>query len=711
MTAAAASVAPVASATPAQLGGWPVAETRPLGCVTVREATRRACNSEHYTGSKVFKAVWSWVHRLALTARGNDPGPCLFGGVLWVPASLHAALAEPAAPELAARTLKVLPAGRRARAAAKLRALDDFKVFHRFGEGRGLGKADALQRYVEQRGGRLAYHDGPRERTLKLSVRSLQRWELQRYAGGLDALAKDGRGRRRASDDAGPSAEAARFYLERRHDPRKFSIAACWRFTASAANARGWRWFESLAACRSWDARTRDTRALTLNRRGERAYTAEAGPYLASDPESFAPAECWESDHTTVNAWVALPSGAIVRPVLTAWLDWRSRALVGWSLAVTGNSETILVAFRNGARRFGLPSFAVMDNGRDFAAYIWTGGRPKRQRGAKPGEFVQRVEGIFAQLGVTPRWVLPYSPNSKPRIERFFRTFDDQFARNWPSYCGSTPENRPEAHKVLVEKAVPFTEFARAAGAWFELYNATPHGGEGMNDRTPLQVMALAERRRVLSDEQATFLLAAWPRPVKIGRHGVAVRIAGATLRYGAFSRELNALAIGTPVRVAYDPADSSGINVWAADGRFICRAEENHRFNRRITTEELRAALREKAAMMRKLREVRRNGLVAFSDPVTHALAAQAEDAARRRLPDPTPPAGGPLLIPVQTPFEAPPKPAETLRRAVGAPDVLADVDARLLAVTQRWATETRRPRGERPADLLDRLAKGAAR
>ncbi len=54
--------------------------------------------------------------------------------------------------------------------------------------------------------------------------------------------------------------------------------------------------------------------------------------------------------------------------------------------------------------------------------------------------------------------------------------------------------------------------------------------------------------------------------------------------------------------------------------------------------------------------------------DPLTQTLAAQAHDAAKRRLPDPEPPEGGRTLIPLQTPIEEPPKDRVPLRKAVGA-------------------------------------------
>jgi hypothetical protein len=180
--------------------------------------------------------------------------------------------------------------------------------------------------------------------------------------------------------------------------------------------------------------------------------------------------------------------------------------------------------------------------------------------------------------------------------------------------------------------------------------------------------MAQATRKRVLTEQQGTFLLAAWPRPLRLNRQGVSLRLAGQTLRYGAFRPELNRLEIGTPLRISYDPQDLRYVNIWSMDGRFICRAEENHRFNRRFTTEEHRETLRGRRRQMRTLREAGKVGLDLLRDTVTQTLAAQAHDADRHRKPDPEPPEGGPVLIPLQTPIEVPPKERVALRKAVGA-------------------------------------------
>ncbi|MFO0972389.1 MAG: transposase domain-containing protein [Phycisphaerae bacterium] len=450
---------------------------------------------------------------------------------------------------------------------------------------------------------------------------SIYAWLRKFRAGGMDALGIDGRGRPPGGHEV--SDEAIARYRELRHSAHRLSISLCFRMVASEAAERGWRWFASDSACRAWDKRNIDPRGLVLTQGGELAFAAKAGPYLEPGPESFGPGEHWESDHTTLNCWAITKGGQIVRPVMTAWLDWRSRAIVGHTLCSTGNSDTILVALSAAAKQFGLPESCQLDNGKDFHAEVWTGGRAVRRTQRSKTDLKTRAEGIFAILGITPRWAMPYSPNSKGRIERFFGTLDAQFTKLLASYCGGRSDLRPEDHRDLVAEAVAWDELAAKLREWIEVYNNSPHSGEGMAGRAPLQVMATAQKSRPLTDEQATFLLAAWPRPVKIGRHGVAITIGGATLRFGAFDAAIMSLPIGTPVRLSYDPADLSFVNVWAADGRFLTRAAENHRFDRSVSSEELRAAMRKKRAAMRKLAAARKSGLAAAEPAEREPVAA----------------------------------------------------------------------------------------
>lgn len=674
---------------------WPVADCAPLGCVSMTEAIRRALNSDAYSGTRNRLGIKSWLYRLAQANRDGEPAPAVFGGELYIPTRLHPALCEPMARPADVRTINELPAAARSRAVARLRALRAFEEFCRTPQGGGLGLVEARRQFAATRGAAFTYRDGNSVRTLEFSDCTLARWEKSYRKGGVDELAGDARGKWQRTP---PDQAAVDLYWSIRMDPRAFSIATAWRRVSVAAKAERWRWFNKLPTCAAWDRRTRDERAIVLNQRGELKYQQQAGAYIEPDPESWESGEHWIGDDSTINAWVKW-RGKIIRPVISAWLDWRSRTLVGFRIVAGGNEHSLLLGFRDGANRFGLPGSVKIDNGRNFSAYSWRGDAPKRRQRSADPQATERIEGLYALANVRTSWAQPYSPNAKARLERWFGTFDDQCVRAFPSYCGATPDDRPDDHARLVEQAVEFDDLVKAIAHYVEIYNATPHSGEGMDGRAPLQVMALAPRKRVLPDGVAKLLLQTWHRPVSIGRNGVAIRVAGATIRYGAWEPALRALPIGTKLRVAFDPADLRSVTVLGLDYRFICTVEANQRINQKFDGEAVRQTMREKSRERRIKREAARIGPVEYlSDPVERTLAAQAADAATRRLPDSTPDSG-PLLVPVQTPLKEPVKTAARLRKAVGAEsfggtDALADMNRRFNEFAASGAKD-RAPRG----------------
>jgi len=453
------------------------------GLIDVAEARRRATNSEHYTGSRAPEAVRAWVRRRTIIVDGSS----------YVDTGCHAAFSELKARDVMADTVASLSQSKRAEVVCKLRAIQDFAAFMG-GSGRTLGRDAGRKRFVRERKRSYTYRDGGRERVLRLSCRSLRRWAELYGSGGLDALARDGRGR---WDRDNVSADAVALYWTIRND-KSYSIAHCHRQVCLEAEKRGWQWFKTYSACSAWDKRTRNDRALTLNHRGDLRYQQKSGAYIELDPESYAPGQCWVGDDHTLNVWVRLPNGKIVRPVLSAYQDWRSRVIVGFRVVQTGNEHSLLLAFSDGADAFGIPESVIADNGKNFISWQWAGGKPRRRVYRKKNEFAEQAEGIFALCGVKPSWCLPYNPNGKARLERWFRTLDEQFCKAFPSYCGKSPDDRPDAHVELVKRAVDWDVFDARLREYVRSYNARSHTGEGMGGLTPIQVMNTRERRNEL---------------------------------------------------------------------------------------------------------------------------------------------------------------------------------------------------------------------
>lgn len=682
---------------------WPQVDERPTLYLPMAEAVRRARNSPHYDGSRNQNTLRWWCRNVASKCTTIERPAVMFDGDLYVHPQVHPAFSEPAAVVVVDDDFSRQPTHRKNRAIAKQQVLRDFDEYR--SRHQSLGKIKALTQFVKLASGQYRFDDRGTQKPLKFTVRTALKWIDQYASGGLSALVADGRGSGGARDLSGVAVE---YYWYLRNDPRKFSIAHCHRMVRHEADANGWKWFESEAACRRWDVETRDPESLTFNREGERKWRAKFSPKMLPDPESFGPGEYWEGDHSTVNAWVRWHDGKIIRPVLTLWLDWRSRAVVGYRVVRDGSQDSILCAFRDGAQRFGLPSRLIIDNGKDYSAYTFTGGVSKERRFKQLTPAQQdRFGGIFAMMQIDARWAPPYSPNSKARIERSFGTFDDQFVRMLPSYCGNTPDNRPGAHVEIAAKAIDVDDFTAKLDAWMTHYNEErPHSGEGMNGYTPVQVMQTAAQKRVLLDEHAKELYAVWKRPISKTANGLRLVIRGASIYYGFRDRCIQELKHGTKVHVCYDPEDVRSVQVWHDDGRYIGEARWHERTNRAVSSDVLsdhQKHIKRKKRLMREARKLLFTG-GASNDPAAAALAAQRTAASKARKPDPDKPDGGPALKPVHPTIEVPKRP----RRALHNEPIDKDFEERkrLLAEAAIAEQEARRKSGHtRKDDIAERI------
>ena len=690
-----------AVAQPSESIAWPQVESRPALYLPMAEAVRRARNSQHYVGSRKAETLRWWVRNVASKCTTVDRPIVMYGRALYVHPQAHPAFCEIAAAVPVTDEFSRQPPHRRNRALAKQRAILDLDGYLK--RNAWMGKTKATRQFVAEHKGNYCFDGRGQSRTLAIGVRSLYRWRELYDGGGLSALVMDRRGTGGARR---LSREASEFYLYLRNDPRKYSVAHCHRMVRHESDQQGWDWFETEAACRRWDQETRDPEALTFNREGERKWRARFAPKMMPDPESFGPGEYWEGDHSTFNVWVRWHDGKIIRPILTLWLDWRSRAVVGYRVVRDGSQDSILCAFRDGALRYGLPKRLIIDTGKDYSAYTFTGGAPKARRFQQVTLAQQkRFGGIFPMMQIDARWAPPYCPNSKARVERFFGTLDDQFSRMLPSYCGKTPDNRPGAHAAIAARAIEIDDLRFRLDQWIKHYNEErPHGGEGMDGYTPVQVMQTASQKRVLLEEHAKQLYAVWKQPISKTANGLRLTIRGAAVYYGFRDRCIQDLKHGTRVHVCYDPDDVTSVQVWHDDGRYIGEARWHERTSRAVSSDVLSDHTKQIKRRKKAMADARRMFYTgnAHSDPAAAALAAQIAAASKSRKPDPTPPEGGPALQPVQPTIEIP----KRRRREILAEPIDTDLEERKRAMLEaEIAEQEAQRRAERNQPKFDDL------
>jgi putative transposase len=213
---------------------------------------------------------------------------------------------------------------------------------------------------------------------------------------------------------------------------------------------------------------------------------------------------CWFGDHHQFDCFVVDTKGRAIRPWVTLWYDIGSGEPVGYCLSECPNSQTIMEAFTRAVAEkrnspiCGLPVYVYTDNGKDYRAERFEGGKfieislgdlNEKVRMATMGADGVGTESIYSLFDVQVVHAKEYHGWAKP-VERWFRTLEDRFIREIPGYCGNSPKSRPENFdrtlKALLERGELLSMdelFARFRDEMIPMYNETAH--EGYDGQTP----------------------------------------------------------------------------------------------------------------------------------------------------------------------------------------------------------------------------------
>jgi transposase InsO family protein len=433
---------------------------------------------------------------------------------------------------------------------------------------------------------------------ITISRSTLLRWDKV-YGGPKDLLLlADSRGGRR-NGEADPAAwDALKDLLA---SDQRMPLRQAWRLVRDMARQHNWHW-PSYDQVRRQMPQHLPPHIMAANREPD-AFRRQFAPFIEQHREKWAAGECWVGDHRQMNLWCTWgPRKKLLRPWLTAWLDWRSRRVVGWTLAPKPTSSTILAAFRHGLLdpvNAGGPDHVWVDNGKDYSAYVFHGStKQQRRRRQTMSVDVEIAGGLFRGCGVEPHFSLAYNPNGKARIERFFDTVES-FDQSFATYCGRNPGDKPELLQQVLDKAIEIPTFdhvfSRLAD-WIKGRNAMPpaerdsdHLVEQLDGLSPDEYLTtnLQRRRALPPPHTLDLLLQHWHKPVTLHRNGVSIIIAGVKRSYGATAPELRPLKPGKDLKgntvpgqevlVCYDPRDLSRVRVLRMDGSFVCEAPANH--------------------------------------------------------------------------------------------------------------------------------------
>ena len=287
-------------------------------------------------------------------------------------------------------------------------------------------------------------------------------------------------------------------------------------------------------------------------------------------------------DEHTFDFWVqwVAPNGKVkaVRPKLVAWMDMRSRAIVGDVACVNANGDTLkesLVKMLY-SHPGGVPHILHVDNGKDYTKKELTGQSRKKRN--IDFAFDSETVGFYQSIGIEEVGrSLPYQPWDKP-IERFFSTVCSRFSKWFESYTGTLTGSKTYAKRQkdvngMLERGELLTmeEFFAAWTEWKETkYHTREHRGlkdAGEKWVTPISLFENGERyEKAAPPREYVAMLLMKADTARVYNYGITkFGVTYADSELGKY--------IGQHVGIKWDIDDITKLYVYDKEGKKICEA------------------------------------------------------------------------------------------------------------------------------------------
>lgn len=284
-----------------------------------------------------------------------------------------------------------------------------------------------------------------------------------------------------------------------------------------------------------------------------------------------------QGDEHTFDVWVkyTYPNGKTraIRPQLVAWIDTRSRCIVGDVICVKANSQVLKQSLLNMlyGEIGGVPEWLLIDNGKDYTAETMTG-RKRNERVS----FDSETKGFYRSIGIQDDMrSLPYQPWSKAQIERFFGTLISKFEKWVASYTGTLTGSKTSAkvnkdiQKMLErDELLSLDEFYELWKQWRDEYHRSFHSGlkdQGEKWHTPLEVFQNAEERYIKAPPPKSYATILMMKAERVLVRNIGIKKFGFEYRADELCHY-----IGEKVGIKWDVNDVTKLYVYK-DGEKIC--------------------------------------------------------------------------------------------------------------------------------------------
>ena len=396
------------------------------------------------------------------------------------------------------------------------------------------------------------------------------------------------------------------------------------------AERRGWEEYPSLKTVSRYIKYIMDSRgaesARYLAANGTREWRNKMMLKGKRDATTLEVMELLVGDEHTFDLWVqyTAPNGKVkaVRPVLVAWMDMRSRDILGDVICVKANGDTLKESLVKVIYTAGVPKRLLIDNGKDYTKEELTG-QSRKKRNIE-FDFDAETVGFYQSIGIQGvDRALPYQAWVKA-VERFFGTVCQRFSKWFDSYTGTLTGSKTYAKRKkdidgMLERGELLTmeEFYEAWEKWKnEKYRARKHRGlsdAGEKWVTPGEMFEHGPRymKAAPPREYAAMLLmkADTARVYNQGIHKFGTLYTDYEL---AFWKDKT-------VQIKWDRDDVSKLYVYAPDGHKICEAvsAEVLGFGEKCSQEALEKLMRDQKRQYKETQET----LVDFTTPYEERL------------------------------------------------------------------------------------------
>ena len=424
------------------------------------------------------------------------------------------------------------------------------------------------------------------------------------------------------------------FYL----DQSQKSIQLCITLTKLEISQHPERYDQSLLPLASSASFAREIErsipvpVLKYYRRGEKAFHDECANYIERTYDDLHSNDIWVCDNHTFDIFVdGGDSEKPIRVYLTAFLDVRSRKMVGWYVTDAPSSDATLQALRRGIEAYGIPKRVYSDNGREFLTHD-IGGRGFRKSAKTDGH---EPLTILQHLQIEFRTALVRNARAKI-VERAFVDIKNCFSKLFDGYTGGTIAERPERLKTMGKHAENFIivdEFREYVDTFMQgWFNKQPHSGAGMNGRTRDEVYAAClYEQRVATPDELNLMMLRTGRMQTVNR-GVKIKFYGETIRF--YSDELIMGHDREKVYVRYNPDDLAEVRVYDEQDRFLCTAQQVRTLSYFASKDEVAEAMREQRTLEKAVKSYKKKKGIEADDALELVMReAESRMAAGERL------------------------------------------------------------------------------